>query len=146
MKLPAYFSLIIIIFRYKYIKYNKIIIHELNGSAKPVSYWDVDKAYMMLFMEQFVDSLYLPLIIIATILRPLNIKWLTYLINDNYDLQRELIKRYFIKTICDCVWWLPLSIMLTVMLSVYCFRKIFTVAKGYLVIYKNQSILQSITD
>ena len=54
--------------------------------------------------------------------------------------------KYFAKCICDLLWFLPLSVIFTTLLGAYCFKKIFTIAKGYFIIYKNQTLLQSITD
>lgn len=147
MKIPAYFSLVMIfVFRYKHNKYRKIIIHELNGSAKPVSDWEVDKAYMRLFGEQFIDGFYVPFVVFSTVLRSLNIMWIKYVINDKYDLERSMIMNYFVKCVCDIIWWLPLGSALTLIECSYCLNKIITIAKGYYLIYKNQSLLQSITD
>ena len=78
-------------------------------------------------------------------MRPLNIKWLTLVINEKYDFEHKLITTYFFKCLCDITIWLPLTILLTLLLTTYRMKKLITIAKGYFIIYKNQSLIQSVT-
>jgi hypothetical protein len=85
--------------RYKYKKLKTIAMPQITTAAKPIEDYDVDVAYMALFAEQFIDALFLPLIVICTIAHPLSCKWLKLLINDKYDLDRHLVVDFFVRSI-----------------------------------------------
>lgn len=99
---------------------------------------------MMLFAEQLVDGFYLPVVFMATLLRPFNIMWLKHTINEKYDFQKDMIIRYFAKCLFDTILWIPLSVVLTIVMITYCPKNIFILAKGYLIIFRHQNLLQSI--
>jgi hypothetical protein len=54
---------------------------------------------MVLFAEQYVDAIFLPLIVACTLANPLSCKWLKLLINYKYDLDRQLVCNFFVRTI-----------------------------------------------
>ncbi len=101
---------------------------------------------MKLFAEQIGDMFFLPLAILATLFKPFNFMWLSLIINSRYDLERSMIMNYFFKCCSDILLWLPLGVGLSLIMATYCAKHIFTLAKGYYIIYMNRTLQQSITD
>jgi hypothetical protein len=85
--------------RYKYKKLRNISLPQIATAAKPIEDYDIDVTYMALFAEQYVDAIFLPLILACTLANPLSCKWLKLLINDKYDLNRQLVCNFLIRTI-----------------------------------------------
>lgn len=131
----------ILIFRYKYLKFLRVVLPELKSGAKPVADFEIDKAYMKLFAEQMVDSMLIPLVIVNTLCRPWNVMWLRLLVNDKYDTERKLIVNYFWNCVFDIVCWMPASMILSLIMVLYCPIHIYTVAKGYYIMRMNTTLI-----
>ena len=86
-------------FRYKYRKLKERELPEIETAARPVEDYDVDLVYMKLFSEQVVDAGFVPLVAVCTVVNPLSFKWIKFVIDDKYDLQREMIFHFFVKSI-----------------------------------------------